>query len=98
MVPSNPEKNYFGTAGAIMNLVSKKSWSEESLFTQVSVFCALINYLVTQVQDRLPYSIVRVDSNDSIFLGDEDFAHQAQTIIDQVYEKIIDLCASNMDN
>ena len=77
VMPSNPEKYYFEMAGIVFNIVRKKEWNAEMLYERVNVMVGILNYIGTQVQDRLPYKINRVDSNDDIFLGDEGFTTDA---------------------
>lgn len=40
----------------------------------------------------------RVDSNDSIFLGDEEFRNEGLALIEKVFDTIVNLCADRMDD
>lgn len=87
VVPSNPE-NHFELTYAIMNLMEKKEWNRRSVYRRIKIYIALFNYLCTQAQDQLPYNIPRVDSNDSIFLGDEAFQVGLNECLTKVFDKI----------
>lgn len=98
VIPSNPEKYYYQTTQVIMNLIKKKTWQPESLFIKVKLYCALVNYLSSQLQDKLPYNILRVDSNDSIFLGEEGFRQEGLTLIQQIFDAIVELAADSLED
>jgi CRISPR/Cas system-associated endonuclease Cas3-HD len=87
VVPSNPD-NHFDLTYAIMNLMEKKEWNRRSVYRRVKIYIALFNYLCTQAQDQLPYNIPRVDSNDTIFLGDETFQTGLNECLTKIFDKI----------
>jgi flagellin-specific chaperone FliS len=90
MTPSNPD-NHFDIIQAILNLMEKKVWNSKSVYRRVRIYIALFNYLCSQSQDMLPYHIPRVDSNDTIFLGDDTFQTGLVQLLNTVFEKIINI-------
>jgi uncharacterized spore protein YtfJ len=90
VMPSNPD-NHFETTYAIMNLMEKKVWNKKSVLNRVKVYVALFSYLSTQAQDKLPYNINRVDSNDTIFLGDETFEAGVRECLVRVFDQIVNV-------
>lgn len=87
VMPSNPD-NHFESTFAILNLMDKKVWNNKSVLNRVKIYVALFNYLSTQAQDKLPYSINRVDSNDTIFLGDDTFYEGLEACLIRVFDQI----------
>lgn len=98
VIPSDPEKHFFQTSMQIQNLIKKKQWQPGTVFLQIRLYCALIQYLAAQTQDKLPYSCPRVDSNDMIFLGDEEFAGEAERLIQEIFDQIVEIVADAMDD
>jgi len=90
VMPSNPER-YFENTEAIMNLLTKKTWNKKSIYNKVKIYIGLFNYLCTQAQDKLPYNIYRVDSNDTIFLGDDQFMVELEQQLVKVFDQIINV-------
>lgn len=75
VVPSNPENSYFQIVEGILNFLKKEEWGTSPLtYTiHVKVLDSCVRYLASQLQDTLPYRIPNVESNDQIFIGNEDF-------------------------
>lgn len=90
VMPSNPD-NHFESVMAILNLIEKKVWNSKSVLSRVKIYVALFNYLCTQAQDKLPYSINRVDSNDTIFIGDDTFYAGLQDCLIRVFDQIVNV-------
>jgi hypothetical protein len=53
------------------------------------VLSGIINYLISQQQDNLPYHIPMVDSNDRIFIGNDAFIKEAQDMTDFCFDQIL---------
>jgi hypothetical protein len=49
-----------------------------------------LKYLVSQLQNRLPYHIINVDSNDEIYTKDEEFKQEASDIIESLMNQILE--------
>ena len=90
VVPSNPD-NFFENIFAIMSLMEKKTWNKKSVLNRVKIYIAIFNYLCTQAQDKLPYNINRVDSNDTIFLGDDQFFSELEQNLVKVFDQIVNV-------
>ena len=69
----------------------RKHGTKKSALNIVKIYIAVFNYLCTQAQDKLPYSINRVDSNDTIFLGDDQFINELEQNLVKVFDQIVNV-------
>jgi predicted histidine transporter YuiF (NhaC family) len=86
VVPSNPETNFFQLVEGILNLLKNHEWGANHHYLRVRILTAIIGYLAAQSQDTLPYHITNVDSNDRIFIGNEDFKREANQLLDHCFD------------
>lgn len=88
IVPSNPENSYFQIVEGILNFLKKDEWgtSEASYSVQIRVLDSCVRYLASQLQDTLPYTLENVQSNDQIFIGNEDFTQECEGLMDHCFE------------
>ncbi len=49
-----------------------------------------MRYLASQQQERLPYRIPYVNSNDQIFIGNEGFTTEAENLMDFCFSQVLD--------
>lgn len=93
IVPSNPEGSYFQMVEGILNFLKKDEWgqSPDAYIVQVRVLDSVVRYLASQTQDTLPYRIANVESNDQIFIGDENFQNDCNQLMDHCFEQILDI-------
>jgi len=58
--------------------MKKEEWGTSALsFTiQLRVLDSIMRYLASQTQDTLPYRVMNVESNDQIFIGNEEFQNE----------------------
>ena len=91
VVPSNPETSFFQLIEGVINLLQKPDWTTPTSLLKVRIFTQMINYLGTQLQDSLPYHIVNVDSNDRIFIGNEDFKREANQLLDFCFDQVLEI-------
>lgn len=76
---------------SIMSIIKMHNWSSDIHGTCVTrIYFALINYLGTQLQDKLPYSVPYVNSNDEIFIGNEDFGKEACELMDDIFSEVLE--------
>lgn len=71
VLPDNPEARdgFFVISNGVYNVVNELSNKNQKLRS----ILALLSYLSTQMQDKLPFRIYRVDSNDSLMAGNRTF-------------------------
>jgi hypothetical protein len=74
IVPSNPETSFFQLSEGIISLLKNHEIPNPVL--KAKIFAGIVSYLTTQMQDTLPYHIPNVDSNDRIFIGNEEFKRE----------------------
>ena len=93
VVPSNPENDFFQIPGAILNFIKKDEWgtSAVSYSIQVRVLDSCIRYLASQTQDTLPYRLTNVESNDQIFIGDDEFQKECNELMDHCFDEILEI-------
>lgn len=46
----------------------------------------MVGYLATQQQDTLPYHVPNVDSNDRIFVGNDEFKRESNGLLDHCFD------------
>jgi len=95
-MPSNPEASYFQLAEAILGVIKDKSasFTKDKLKLKCMMFIRLISYLSSQLQDKLPYEVPGVDSNDKIFIGNEGFKREADQLLDYLFDQILEEIAT----
>jgi hypothetical protein len=72
MVPGHPQHGPFYLLQGLINALPRYPWDEASgLKTQA--FISMIPLLSAQEQKALPYTIARVESNDSLYGGSSDY-------------------------
>lgn len=92
VVPSNPENAYFQIVEGILNFLKKEEWGTSQLAYRIhlKVLDSCVRYLASQLQDELPYRIPYVESNDQIFIGNDDFTQEAEGLMDHCFELIME--------
>ena len=50
-----------------------------------------MRFLASQTQDKLPYRIPYVNSNDQIFIGMDEFTEEANRLIDFCFGEVLDI-------
>jgi hypothetical protein len=89
VVPSNPEAPFQLIQG-ISNLFAEVTTRTTYLIRfKIIVNLALVKYITVQFQNKLPYHILNVDSNDEIFTKDENFRNEGQALLDQIISEIL---------
>lgn len=92
MVPSNPDDQFFQVPEGFIQLIKMHNWgADEHDQLKIKIFAGIIRYLASQTQDKLPYSVPFVNGNDSIFIGNEDFVTEANTLMDFCFAQILEL-------
>ena len=91
IVPSNPETSFFQLVEGIMSLMKNHEWGMANSLLRAKIFVAIVNYLATQLQDTLPYTIANVDSNDRIFIGNEEFKRECNQLLDYCFDQVLEI-------
>lgn len=53
---------------------------------KIRIYGGTIQYLASQIQEKLPYSVPYVNGNDSIFIGDDSFKNKVNEMLDFCFE------------
>lgn len=89
IVPSNPESPFQLVTG-LMNVFSTfENFSNSRMRINLTVLLNLVKYLSTQLQIKLPYHVLNVDSNDEIFVKDENFRNEGQGLLESIINDIL---------
>ena len=91
IVPCNPEDQFFQIAEGIIQLIKLHDWSaDEHRLFRCRIYAGIVRYLASQLQEKLPYGVPYVNSNDTIFIGDEDFKREANQLMDFCFGEILE--------
>ena len=72
-------------------MLETHNWDQDDSFElRSTIFQSIIKYLCGQMQDKLPYSIPYVDSNDTIFIGNEQFKNDANQLANYCFSKLME--------
>jgi len=90
VLPENPENDYLHIFnGLYAGLTSHVKWSKRrGLFIRTRILCDCFVYLCVQLQDKLPYHIENIKSNDSLYT-EEDYKQTIFVRFQEVSEEII---------
>jgi len=92
IVPSNPEEGFFQIVEGIVQLIKLHDWSADaSSELQVRIYAGCVSYLASQVQDKLPYQVDYVNSNDQIFIGNDEFKQEANQLMDDLFAQVLEV-------
>ena len=91
IVPSNPETTFFQLAEGSVTLLRYQERGAQHHQLKVRLWIGIINYLGTQQQDTLPYHAPNVDSNDRIFIGNDDFKRESNQLLDFCFDQILEV-------
>jgi hypothetical protein len=72
-------------------LIESHNWEADKGYKARSrVFSNIVRYLSSQTQDALPYTIPNVNSNDQIFIGNEEFRKEANSCANYCFNKLLE--------
>jgi hypothetical protein len=90
MVPSNPD-DPFQLIRGFMNTLNLETIPKSLLVSRVklSILLSMTKFVTTQLQNRLPYHVFNVDSNDEIFTGDPKYIEEGNQIVENILTEIL---------
>jgi len=92
VVPGHPTEGALFLVRALLQVFEERNWERETI-TRSLINLKLLPMLCAMVQDRLPYHIDKVESNDVLYKGDPAYQQEVQDIIDSLVDTILE----NMD-
>ena len=98
VVPSDPERDFFQLANGVINILSKDWSHDQTKMLTVKIYCGLIGFLSSQTQQKLPYRIAYVNSNDQVFIGNQEFLKEANEMLDYCFNQILDIITKLNEN
>jgi hypothetical protein len=90
VVPSNPEAPFQLVQGINNIFTEVNNKNTYIMRVKMIINLGLIRYLTIQLQNKLPYHILNVDSNDEIFTKDEGFKSEGQTLLEQTINTLLE--------
>lgn len=93
VVPSNPEDQYFILVDGMLSLVDdENSWTADKAYKlRCDIYLNVVRFLASQTQEKLPYRLKFVNSNDQIFSGNEEFAAESNRMMDFCFQKVLEI-------
>ena len=90
MVPSNPD-DPFQLIRGFTNLFSLESIPRTLLVLRIklSLYLSMVKFITTQLQNRLPYHVFNVDSNDEILTGDPKYIQDGNQLVEFILTEIL---------
>ena len=90
VLPENPENDYLHMFDGLYTGISKHfKWSKRrGLFIRTRILCDCLAYLCVQLQEKLPYHIENIKSNDSLYT-EEEYKQTIFVRFQEVSEEII---------
>jgi len=96
-IPGHPEHGPFYLVTALIKVISEYGWDTSSS-SKISVFFNILSLMSTYKQNKFPYHLANVESNDLLYGGDEKYLNELQTIIDKLVEQILEDLAKFSEN
>jgi hypothetical protein len=92
IVPCNPDdESFFQISEGFVQLIKQQNWNEDKHYDlRIQIYSAIISYLASQTQEKLPYAVPYVNSNDKIFIGNEKFKEEANKLMDYCFAQILE--------
>lgn len=89
LLPDNPgsTSGFLLPAHGLVNALTALNKKYEKL--KLRLFISILWYLSSQAQSKLPYKILRVDSNDKLMSGNASFKEEQQTMIAVIIEELL---------
>lgn len=88
VVPDSPDLPPLYLLKGLINAVRKYPWPESS-DGKISIWFAILTWLSTASRPQLPYHIDGLNSNDSLYGGNEAVMTELQTIADSLLDEVL---------
>eukprot|EP00828_Plagiopyla_frontata_P009321 TRINITY_DN1479_c0_g1_i13.p1 TRINITY_DN1479_c0_g1~~TRINITY_DN1479_c0_g1_i13.p1 ORF type:complete len:644 (-),score=111.04 TRINITY_DN1479_c0_g1_i13:135-2066(-) len=80
VLPENPESDYLTTYQGFIGAIQQLKWEKKFGYVQqMNIYMDLMAYLCAQLQEKLPYHITNVKSNDFLY-AENDFKNAVYTL------------------
>ncbi|KAH3742772.1 hypothetical protein Pelo_15833 [Pelomyxa schiedti] len=89
VAPGHPDSGSFYLIQGLMKLFSEYPWLPWST-AKINVYGSLLKVLFALHQDKLPYHIEKVDSNDTLYKEDPDYQPDLQKLASQVFSCMVE--------
>jgi len=89
LVPGHPENGPFYITQGLVNAIKKYPWQENSGI-RTKVCCDILALLCSYAQDRFPYNVFRVDSNDVLYAGATEYSNDLKEKLNFSIHEVIE--------
>jgi len=89
VVPGHPREGPLFLVKALLQVFEDRNWERETI-TRSLINLKLISMLCAMVQDKLPFHIPKIESNDVLYVGDPAYQQEVQDVIDALIKVILD--------
>eukprot|EP00937_MAST-01D_sp_MAST-1D-sp2_P005489 g5489.t1 len=93
MVPGHPQHGPFYLVRGLLNAVQRVQWNPAT-GARVRVSLAVLNALAVFAQSTFPYMVAGVDSNDTLYGGNEEYRTELNTYVERVMDDTMAQLAS----
>jgi hypothetical protein len=89
LFPGHPEHGPFHLVKGLLNVVKGfKAW-ENACEAKTRVYLAILSLFCTYAQVKFPYHIDKVESNDSLYGGEQSYVDEVLLFVDKLIEEIL---------
>jgi hypothetical protein len=83
----------------MIQMLETHSWNKDDGYESRSMILqGIVGYLCGQMQDKLPYSVPYVDSNDTIFIGNAQFRDDGNQLANYCFGKLMEFVTAMNEN
>ena len=82
VVPGHPDHGPFYLATGLLNVIQSAPWRSPA--SQPTLYVRVLSLFATYAQQRLPYRVAGVDSNDVLYAAEPDYAGQVKAMAAQI--------------
>lgn len=102
VLPENPENDYLHVLSGFKNAIDVFKWNKKTgIFYKITFLLDFLAYLCIQLQNKLPYHIENVKSNDALFAETEfktEIIKKINEILNEISTSQTELDFSNNDS
>ncbi|CAF0866004.1 unnamed protein product [Rotaria sordida] len=91
VVPDNPDAGVLYLAHGLNNVINQMKCFDDTSETRAMLAMNMLCLLSTQIQTFLPYHVLKVESNDTLYGNDESFLNEIHQRLSRICEQIIQM-------
>jgi len=87
VVPGSPEQGPFYLVKGLLKVISEYPWEKGST-AKARLYINMLNLFAVCSQQKFPFHLANVESNDTLYANDPEYIDELQTIINKLLEMI----------